>query len=49
MDIDINNRQVFDFINTSQGYGRMGIEDDTHILIPENITVNLGLLQFLVS
>jgi hypothetical protein len=27
----------------------MGIEDDTQILIPENITVNLGLLQILVN
>jgi hypothetical protein len=27
----------------------MGIEDDTQILIPEYITVNLGLLQILVN
>jgi hypothetical protein len=40
---------MFDFINTSQGYGRMGIEDDTQILIPESITINLGLLQILVN
>jgi hypothetical protein len=39
---------VFDFVNTSSGYGRMGIEDDAKILIPENMTVNLGLLQILV-
>jgi hypothetical protein len=40
---------VFDFINTSSGYGRIGIEDDTQILIPENITVSLGRLQILVK
>jgi hypothetical protein len=27
----------------------MGTEDDTQILIPENITVNLGRLQILVN
>jgi hypothetical protein len=27
----------------------MGIEDDTQILIPENTTVSLGLLQILVN
>jgi hypothetical protein len=27
----------------------MGIEDDTQILIPENATVNFGLLQILVD
>jgi hypothetical protein len=40
---------VFAFINTSLGYWRVGIEDDTQILIPENITVNFGLLQILVN
>jgi hypothetical protein len=27
----------------------MGIEDDTQMLIPENITVSLGLVQILVN
>jgi hypothetical protein len=40
---------VFDFIDTSLGYGRIGIEEDTQILIPENITVNFGPLQILVN
>jgi hypothetical protein len=40
---------MFDFINISSGYWRIGIGDDTEILIPENITVNLGLLQILVD
>jgi hypothetical protein len=40
---------MFDFTNTSWGYGRRGVKDDTQILLPENITVNLGLLQILVN
>jgi hypothetical protein len=40
---------MFDFIDTSSEYGQIGIGDDTQILIPENITVNLGLLQILVN
>jgi hypothetical protein len=40
---------VLAFINTSYGHGQMGIEDGTQILIPETITVSLGLLQILVN
>jgi hypothetical protein len=47
--VDTNNRQVSDFINTSWGYGRIGIEGETQILIPGNITVDFGLLQMLVN
>jgi hypothetical protein len=36
---------VFDFVNPSSGYGRGGIEDNTQIFMPENITVNLAPLQ----
>jgi hypothetical protein len=38
---------VFDFINTSCGYWRIGIRNDTQIADPEKAIVNFGPLQIL--